>query len=59
MHLLWRKVHRDAMQASQNLIYKRLVLARLLHNEMATAFLCDFDESIASHVLYTYKATSL
>ena len=41
------------MQHSQNFVDEGLGLAGLLHDEVATTLLCDLDERITRHVLYT------
>jgi hypothetical protein len=41
------------MQEAQNFIDERLLLSRLLHHKVSTAFLCDLNESVTSHILYT------
>ena len=41
------------MQKAQNLVHKRFLLSRLVHYEVPSTFLSDFDESITGHVLDT------
>lgn len=52
-HLLRSQVHRDPMQSPQDLIDERLMLARLLHDEMSSALLRNLDKRITRHVLDT------
>ena len=50
-NLLRRKIHRDTVQRSQNLVNERLVLARLLHDKVSSTFLGNLDERITRHIL--------
>ena len=56
-HLLRRQIDCDAMQQPQDLVDKRLLLLRLLHDEMTSTFLRYFDERVARHILHTYVQT--
>jgi hypothetical protein len=51
--LLRREVDRYPVKRPQDLIDERLVLARLLHDEVTATLLCDLDECVARHVLNT------
>jgi hypothetical protein len=51
--LLRRKVDRYPVKRPQDLIDERLVLARLLHDEMPPTLLRNLDECVARHVLNT------
>lgn len=53
MHLLRGQVHGDPVQEAQNFIHERFLLSGLLHHKMSTAFLCDLNESVTGHILYT------
>lgn len=54
MDLLRREVDRYPVKRPQDLIDERLVLARLLHDEMPPTLLRNLNESVARHVLNTY-----
>jgi hypothetical protein len=41
------------MQETQNFIHKRFLLSGLLHYKVSTAFLCNLNESVTGHILYT------
>ena len=54
MYLVWFQVADDAVDVGQDLVDERLRFAQLNGDEVASAFLSDFDECIARHVLNTF-----
>lgn len=42
------------MQQPEDLIYERFLFPGLVHDEVPSAFLRNFDERIAGHVLHTF-----
>lgn len=51
--LLRREIDSDTMQRPEDLVNERLLLSGLLHDKMSSTLLCDFDERITRHILYT------
>ena len=53
VNLLGSEIDGDPVQRSQNFVDEWLVLSGLLHDEVPTTLLGDFDEGVTSHVLDT------
>jgi hypothetical protein len=58
VHLLGSQVTSDLAKVSNDLLNKGLILARLESDKVPPALFGDLDESIARHVLHTWKIVS-